>query len=119
MAAAGLCGIALIHILDLREKYHENQLIAFSYLPLIAAALVMAELMIRCGTPWRWAATAAVALGPLAGYLLSRTTGLPGSREEIGHWNDPLGTASLFVEATVIVLAVLASRSSRWRRPGR
>jgi hypothetical protein len=37
--------------------------------------------------------------------VLSRSTGLPSSSADIGHWEEPLGLASLFVEGLVIMLS--------------
>lgn len=56
-----------------------------------------------------------VAGGTLGGYLLSRTVGLPGFRE--ASWEqfmEPMGLASLAVEATFLVVAVLVY-SEYWR----
>jgi hypothetical protein len=43
---------------------------------------------------------------PFIGYVLSRTTGLPGAMGDIGNWTEPLGLASLYVEACVFALGV-------------
>jgi hypothetical protein len=52
----------------------------------------------------RWfEAAALLALMPLIGYILSRTTGLPGSDDDIGNWTDSLGLASLWVEGAVLL----------------
>jgi len=53
-----------------------------------------------------WAAMFALAAAPVAGYLLSRTTGLPGDPSDIGEWADPLGLAALAVEVALVGLAV-------------
>ena len=41
---------------------------------------------------------------PFIGYVLSRSTGLPGDTGDIGNWTEPLGLASLYVEACVFAL---------------
>jgi hypothetical protein len=53
-----------------------------------------------------WAAVSAIAATTLAGYVLSRTTGLPGARDDIGDWANPLGLAALAVEAALVAVAV-------------
>ena len=58
-----------------------------------------------------WAAAAAVAAGPLAGYIASRGPGLPGYTDDIGNWFEPLGVASVLVELAVIAIA----GSQLWR----
>ena len=52
-----------------------------------------------------WIAAVALAVGPLLGYLTSRTLGLPGDTGDIGNWSDWVGTVSLAVEAALIVLS--------------
>jgi hypothetical protein len=47
-----------------------------------------------------------LAVGPLLGYLTSRTLGLPGDTGDIGNWGDWVGTVSLAVEAALILLSV-------------
>ena len=42
---------------------------------------------------------------PFAGYILSRTVGIPGDSGDIGNWGYTLGTVSLFVEASFVVIA--------------
>ena len=50
-------------------------------------------------------AAAGLAAGAAAGYVLRRTTGLPHATGDIGNWTEPLGLASLFVEAAVVAIA--------------
>jgi hypothetical protein len=53
-----------------------------------------------------WAVAGPVAAGPFVGYLLSRTVELPADADDKGNWADAVGTLSLFVEGSLIVLAV-------------
>ena len=113
--AVGLLGIGLIHTLDLPSKWHETAYLAAAYVVVIVASLVAAGgLVSSCRRRWRHIATAAAA-GPLVGYVVSRTVGLPGSTRDIGNWLEPLGLASLFVEATVLLF--LAQYSLKWSKP--
>lgn len=52
-----------------------------------------------------WIAAVMLAVGPLLGYLTSRTLGLPGDTGDIGNWSDWVGTVSLAVEAALILLS--------------
>jgi hypothetical protein len=45
-------------------------------------------------------------ISPFIGYVLSRTRGLPGAMGDIGNWTEPLGLASLYVEACVFALGL-------------
>jgi hypothetical protein len=52
-----------------------------------------------------WLAAFLVGLGPSTVFLLTRLVGLPGDPGDFGNWGDPLGTASLFVEGTLMLTA--------------
>ena len=39
-------------------------------------------------------------------FILSRTTGLPSAKDDIGNWSEALGVASMFVESTVLALSL-------------
>ena len=106
-------GIGLIHTLDLPSKWHETPYLGLGYVLLIGASLVAAGGVIA-GRNRRWAHLAvAVAAIPLAGYVVSRTVGLPAATGDIGNWLEPLGLASLFVEGAVLLLIAECSLSVR------
>lgn len=42
----------------------------------------------------------------IVGFLLTRTTALPGFPDNVGNWKEPLGLASLWVEGLVLILSV-------------
>jgi hypothetical protein len=60
--------------------------------------------------PWSaglgWAAGVLLGLGPFIAYLASRSIGVPGDPDDVGNWDDWLGTVSLFVEAALIALSL-------------
>ena len=47
------------------------------------------------------------------GFVLTRTTGLPQAKGDIGNWSEPLGLAALFVEGAVIAVAGYALAALR------
>jgi hypothetical protein len=53
-----------------------------------------------------WTAGALLGVGPFAAYITSRTVGVPGDAHDVGNWGYWVGTASLFVEAALVVLSV-------------
>ncbi len=55
-----------------------------------------------------WLAALFVGFGPLTVFLLTRLVGLPGDPGDFGNWGDRLGTASLFIEGTLMLTAVTA-----------
>jgi hypothetical protein len=64
-----------------------------------------------------WLAALFVGLGPYTVFLLTRLVGLPGDPGDLGNWGDPLGTASLFVEGTLMLTA--GTTLIRFRRADR
>ncbi|HEV3169178.1 MAG TPA: hypothetical protein VGZ32_02505 [Actinocrinis sp.] len=99
----GLLALALIHLLDLQSKLRETPYLGGLYIALIASSIVIAQLLMRRDHDLLHAAAALLAAAAMVGYVLSRTTGLPASSVDIGNWLEPLGLASLFVEAVVIL----------------
>ena len=99
-----LAGVAVTHASDLLDKLSEATYLAVGFGGLIVgsglAALVIAT-RDRDGLVRRLAA--AVCALTIAGYLVSRTIGLPQIPDHVGHWADPWGTASLVVEAALVV----------------
>lgn len=106
VAAAGLLGIALIHLLDLPGKLAETRYLGYAYVALIVASLVLAELLLRRDDRRVWGATAGLAGAVLIGFVVNRTVGMPGAMDDIGNWLEPLGLASVFVEGVVVLLAI-------------
>jgi len=116
IAAIGLAGVALIHLLDLPGKLSETPYMFVLYVALMVSSIALAVALIRTDDTRVWAAVAVLPALVIVGYVLSRTTGLPQSNDDIGNWSEPLGMASLFVEGSVVTLgsAVLLAR----RPPG-
>ncbi len=105
VAVIGLLGIGLIHLIDAPGKFTETPYMGWMYVGLIVACLAVAAMMIREGDNRAWTATLILPLMVLAGFVLSRTTGLPQAHDDVGNWGEPLGIASMFVEGSLIALA--------------
>jgi hypothetical protein len=112
VAGAGFLGIALIHAIDLPDKLEETPYIGVLYILLIAACVGLAALAALRWSNRLWALGTLVAASPLAGYVLTRTVGLPGARDDIGNWGEPLGIASIVVEVITLAVCVAAARSA-------
>jgi hypothetical protein len=104
-AIIGLAGFALIHVLDLPETMGGTPHIGWMYIGLIVSAIGLAGALARTSDTRIWSATAALVISVIARYLLSRTTGLPQSSDDIGNWGEPLGIAMLFVGGSLLSLA--------------
>ena len=79
-----------------------------AYVALIVASVVAAALLVRSWSRTGWLLSGALGAATILGFVLTRTTGLPGATEDRGNWLEPLGLASLFVEAAVVALAAYA-----------
>jgi hypothetical protein len=104
--AVGLAAIGVIHLLDSIGKYSETRYLFWMYVALIAGSIMVAGLVLFTRARAAFLAAAALAGGALIGYVLSRTTGLPNATGDIGNWTEPLGLASLFVEAAVVAVSL-------------
>jgi hypothetical protein len=105
LAAIGLLGIALIHILDAIPTFPELPYKGWMYTALIVSAVVVAGMLVRRPSRLVWAAAGSLVLGAILAFVYSRTVGLPGAADDIGNWAEPLGVASLFVEGAVLAVA--------------
>lgn len=67
--------------------------------------------------PLDWLLAAAVALGPLVGFVLSRGPGLPDYSDDRGNWTEPLALISVAVEGALLITAatvlLAATRTAR------
>lgn len=109
---AGLASIVAIHATELATKTSEVPYLGAGYVALIAGAIV-GIVMLAVGDPRAWKITAATAAATLFGFVLTRTTGLPGSTNDIGNWSETLAVWAMFSEISVLVIAALAFRRDR------
>lgn len=111
--------VAAVHVADSGGvgASFSPQWIAWSYrLIEVGGVLTALALLLPRVTRLGWAAAVLLGAGPFIAYLASRTVGIPGDHGDVGNWGDWVGTVSLILEATVILLAVsmlLAARQPR------
>ena len=104
---AGLAlAIAVIHLQDQGGLLGDQSPIwlRYGYYLVEIGSTIAAALIIRGKIAGWWLGLAA-SVGPMIGYILSRTVGVPGDSGDIGNWGYLLGTVSLIVEGSFIVLA--------------
>jgi hypothetical protein len=106
LAVIGLAGIAVIHVLDAPDTFAGVKYIFWLYIAIIVGAIPFSLLLLQWSSRLAWVGPALLAAGPLVGYLLTRSVGLPGDSGDIGNWLDSLGLASMFVEAAVLSLSL-------------
>jgi putative exporter of polyketide antibiotics len=118
--AAALClAVAWIHVQDQGGFPGDKTptYVGIGYYALEAAGVLCAVLLLVVHLPrfqpLTWFLTAEVALGPLAGFVLSRGPGLPDYSDDKGNWTEPLGLISVAVEVVLLASAALALASAR------
>ncbi len=103
--AVGLGGIVVIHAVDAVDKYDETRYIFWMYIAAMVAAIGVAGWTLFTRSRTSLLAAVGIAGSVLAGYVLNRTVGLPNATDDIGNWTEPLGLASVVVEAATIAVA--------------
>lgn len=100
--------IAVIHLQDQGGlPGHQSPVwLKYGFYMIEISSTVSAALIIR-GKTAGWLLGLASSIGPMTGYLLSRTVGLPGDSGDVGNWGYVLGTVSLIAEGGFVVLAVV------------
>src|SRR5919199_4213431 len=97
--------VGLIHLIgapeDLEEAPYQGVLFLANFFGAILAAIGIYR-----GRNWGWSLGALVAGGAFAGYVISRTVGLPGLPVE-EEWLEPLGLLSLLVESLFVGLCLM------------
>jgi hypothetical protein len=114
--AVALAAVAVIHVIDLPSTLSVTPLIGYGYFVLIAAALLGAALLLTVPDPRVWVLVDLIAFGAITAYVLSRTTGLPTDRFDIGNWNCALGIAAISTETLLVLLAVWQMQPRRLLR---
>lgn len=108
LVAAGLFGIAAVHLADLPDKMEEVPYLGWAYIGLIAASLMLAEFVITRADRRLMGASAALSAAVLVGFAINRTIGMPNAMDDIGNWTEPLGMISLLIEAAVVWIGARA-----------
>src|SRR6516162_4232744 len=109
VAGAGLLlAVAVSHLQDQGglPGHQSPTWLKLGYYMIEISSVVAAGLILRSKAVG-WILGLATTLGAFTGYLLSRSVGVPGDPGDVDNWGYTLGTVSLIVEATFIVIAVL------------
>ena len=118
-AVVGLAAIALIHVLELQDKLKETPYLGVGYILLVGACVIAGALLMHSNDRRGWILGGGAAWATFLGYSVTRTVGLPQSMGDIGNWLEPMGLASIFLEAIVTAVAVYALTTMRLVAPAR
>lgn len=112
-AAAALAGVCIVHLLDGPGSLSDQFYVGALELALASVCAPLAVMLLVRPTRAIWTTALGLNLAAMAVFVLSRTTGLPGSTDDIGNWAQMLGVVNLFTEAALIALAVTVVRPGR------
>src|SRR5215211_5893020 len=102
---ACLVGTAAAHLVDLPGHAQDAPYMAVLFGLLAAASIALAGLIVRGEhLVLVWRAAGGLAASAIAGFLLSRTIGLPQIEDHIGDWRDPVAIAALGFEGLLVAL---------------
>ena len=108
--------VGLIHLVDAPDSMTESTTKGLSFYANFVGAIV-AAVGIFLHRTWGWALGILVAAGAFVGYIVSRTVGIFGLPPDV--WLEPIGIASLVVEAFFILVALRALTGRRQVSPER
>ena len=99
----------LLHIMTAQAEYEEATYMGYLFAANFLGSLIAALGMYR-KQAWGWTLGLVIAVGSIAGYIWSRTFGMPGMQVE--EWLSPYGIVAMSVESLFMFLCLLRP----WKR---
>lgn len=94
----GLVGIVGVHLADLPAKWEETRYIAWMYIGAVIFGLFLVDRLVVKTSKRDYLASSFLSISVLVGYIINRSIGMPGAKEDIGNWFEPLGFLSIVIE---------------------
>lgn len=107
----GLVGIVGVHLADLPAKWEETRYIAWMYIGAIAFGLFLVDRLVVKTSKRDYLASSFLSVSVLLGYVVNRSVGMPGAKEDIGNWFEPLGFLSIVIELFAVWHSLHAYRT--------
>jgi hypothetical protein len=82
---------------------------------LFVAAIAVGGAFVHVDVTPLWQLSALVALGPIAGYVLTRSADVPFDHDDVGNWLEPAVLVATFIEVSVFALCMYAMLTTRAR----
>ena len=103
-AVVALAITGWVHLIDMSDKFSEVPYLGIGYGLIVIAAIASIVLIVR-GDRRGWMLGGGMCLATIVGYMLSRTTGLPASTDDVGNWSETLAVWAGVAEIVMVVLA--------------
>lgn len=105
-----LAGIGFIHFRDIPDKLDETAYLGWLYILLVAGCAAAGAWLLSSHWKNGYGLGLLISAGAIGFYVLTRTTGLPNAKDDIGNWAEPSGIIALILEAAFLVLSVIQLR---------
>ena len=115
-AAAAIAAVGVVHLALAKEQWDQKAYVGALFVVGGAAAVVVAIRLWTTSDRFAWSLGAVIAVGMFAGFILSRTSGLPGGFKE-EEW-ELSGIITLILEAGFIGAMVACLSAARTEREG-
>ena len=115
-AAAAIAAVGVVHLALAKEQWDQKAYVGALFVAGGAAAVVVAIRLWTTSDRFAWSLGAVIAVGMFAGFILSRTSGLPGGFKE-EEW-ELSGIITLILEAGFIGAMVACLSAARADRAG-
>jgi hypothetical protein len=99
-----------IHYIAIPDKIQETAYLGWLYILLVAGCAAAGAWLLSAQERSGYSLGLLIAAGSTVFFVLTRTTGLPHSTDDIGNWGEPAGIAALLSEAAFVVLAIIKLR---------
>ena len=93
--------VGIIHVIDAKDSFSDAVYKGWLFYANGAASLIAAYGIYR-KSQWGWNLGLMIALFSFAGYIASRTVGLPYIPAEPDAWFEPLGVAAMIAEGSFV-----------------
>ena len=103
----GLIAVGIIHSLEVPGQVSGAVWLTMGFTLLAVIAPAAGLWLLLRPSLLAWEFTGAVCALAAAGYVLTRSVPVPGDAADVGNWLEPLGVASLTIEAVVVILALI------------
>ena len=105
-----LTAIGWLHFRDIPDKLSETAYLGWLYILLVAGCAAAGAWLLSSHWKNGYGLGLLISAGAIVFYILTRTTGLPNAKDDIGNWAEPAGIIALILEAAFVILSIVQLR---------